>query len=97
MGAGAFGMCVGDPSSLCPWDVIPWTFHGCPTEQRGQRMPQMLQNSVIWGGGVVFHLLQWKTGDSQTSLLFPAWPEALGVEKSKFWRFFRLGSGVGKQ
>lgn len=55
-------VCVGDPSSPCPWDVIPWAFHGCPREQRGQRMPQNVQNSVIWGDGVVFHLLQWKTG-----------------------------------
>lgn len=53
---------VGDPSSLCPWDVIPWAFHTCPREQRGQRMLQNAQKSVIWGGSVVSHLLQWKMG-----------------------------------
>lgn len=83
MGAGAFGMCVGDPFSLCPWDAIPWTFHGLSQgAERTEDAPDA-QNSEIWGGAVVFHLLQWETGDSQTSLLFPARPEALGVEKSK--------------
>lgn len=83
--------CVGDPSSPCPRDVIPWAFHACPREQRGQRMLQNSQNSVIWGGGVVFHLLQWKRGHSQAPLLFPEWPEALGVENSKDLVVFRVG------
>lgn len=89
VGAGAFGMCEwAIPPPPVHGIVIPWTFHGCPREQRGQRMPQNAQNSVIWGGGVVSHLLQWKTGDSQTSLLFP---EALGVEKSKALVVFQVG------
>lgn len=82
---------VGDPSSPCPRDVIPWAFHACPREQRGQRMLQNSQNSVVWGGGVVFHLLQWKRGHSQAPLLFPEWPEALGVENSKDLVVFRVG------
>lgn len=89
VGAGAFGMCEwAIPPPPVHGIVIPWAFHCCPREQRGQRMPQNAQNSVIWDGGVVSHLLQWKTGDSQTSLLFP---EALGVEKSKALVVFQVG------
>lgn len=74
---------MGDPFSLCPWNVIVPVFHGAEGTEDATNAAGLRLAAVIWGAGVAFHLLQWKMGDSQTSLLFPAWPEALGMEKSK--------------
>lgn len=74
---------MGDPFSLCPWNVIVPVFHGAEGTEDATNAAGLRLAAVIWGAGVAFHLLQWKMGDSQTSLLFPAWPEALGVEQSK--------------
>lgn len=77
-------VCVGDPSSLCPWDVIPWTFHGCPRVQRGQRMLQNAQDSVILGWWCSFPPFAVENRRfPNLSALSSVARGSLGVEKSK--------------